>query len=130
MLKICRYCDKQYPEHDFGVAATFPNKIYRRQKCRYCYRQTKRDLIKRYRKWIEEYKQERQCKKCGVSDFRVLDFHHGGLEAKGFNVSDFRHRVGFEKLKEEIEKCSLLCANCHRVVHYEAGKKKSGMAIG
>ena len=123
MLKTCRYCHKQYPETDFVVAVTLPEKIYRRQKCRYCYRKTKRLLIDRHRKWIEEYKQYERCEKCGIADFRVLDFHHDSLEKKDFNISDFRYRAGFKKLKEEVKKCSVLCANCHRIVHYEESKK-------
>ncbi|OGL25111.1 hypothetical protein A3A68_02285 [Candidatus Saccharibacteria bacterium RIFCSPLOWO2_01_FULL_48_13] len=119
MLKRCRYCNKQYPESDFGVAATLPTKVYRRQKCRRCYRETKRLLIARQRKWIADYKQRRQCAKCGVSDFRVLDFHHNDSSGKDFNVADFRYKAGFARLKEEIGKCQLLCANCHRIVHYE-----------
>src|SRR5581483_6176192 len=121
MLKTCRYCHKQYPETDFGVAATSPNKVYRRQKCRHCYRETKRLYIARTRNWIKEYKEHGKCSKCGIADFRVLDFHHSGTD-KDFNISDFRYRAGFKKLKAEIEKCSLLCANCHRIAHYEERK--------
>lgn len=130
MLKECRYCHKQYPLSDFGVAATYPNKVYRRQKCRYCYRKTKRLLIARHRQWIESYKQERRCVKCGVADFLVLDFHHSGTDGKDFNISDFRYRAGFKKLKEEIQKCLLLCANCHRNVHYEDAKERASQISG
>jgi hypothetical protein len=119
MLKACRYCHKQYPETDFGIVLTLPDKIYRRQKCRYCYRKTKKLLIARYRRWIEEYKRQRLCERCGNADFRVLDFHHDDFGEKDFNVADFRYKVGFKKLKKEVEKCSLLCANCHRIVHYK-----------
>jgi hypothetical protein len=125
MLKTCRYCHKQYPETDFGVAATLPNKVYRRQKCRHCYRKTKKLLITRQRKWVKEYKIQKKCERCGISDFRVLDFHHSSPRKKDFNISDFRYKAGFSKLKEEVEKCSLLCANCHRIVHYEEGDKLS-----
>ena len=128
MLKLCRYCDKLYPESDFGVALTRPRKTYRRLKCKNCYRETKRLLVVRYRKWIEQYKQQRQCEICGISDFRVLDFHHGKVERKNFNISDFHRLVGFEKLKKEIKKCTLLCANCHRIEHYEVKLTKRGVA--
>lgn len=130
MLKLCRYCNNRYPEIDFGVAATTPNKVYRRQKCRYCYRETKRLLIRRHRKWLEEYKRQGKCSKCGINDFRVLDFHHGESEGKDFNISDFRYRVGFERLKREVKKCSLLCSNCHRVEHYVEIKVTGIGAVG
>lgn len=119
MLKLCKYCNKKYPEKDFGIALTLPEKVYRRNKCRYCYRNTKRALIARQRGWIKEYKSQKSCESCGISDYRVLDFHHSGTDDKDFNISDFRYKAGFSKLKEEAEKCSLLCANCHRIVHYE-----------
>lgn len=128
MLKLCRYCNQPYPENDFGVALTLPTKTYRRLKCKTCYRETKKLLVARYRKWIEEYKKHRQCEKCGESDFRVLDFHHSKLERKSFNVSDFHRLAGFEKLKKEIEKCALLCANCHRIEHYQVKLKERGVA--
>lgn len=119
MLKRCGYCDNLFPENDFGVAVTVTGKTYRRNKCRYCYRKTKKALIAKQRQWIAEYKSQRGCAKCGIDDFRVLDFHHSEDEEKNFNTSDFRYKVGFEKLRREIEKCSLLCANCHRIVHYK-----------
>ena len=128
VLKECRYCHKKYPEKDFGVAATLPDRVYRRHKCRYCYRETKRDLIRRHRAWLEQYKKQRKCESCGNSDFRVLDFHHKDLKNKDFNISDFRYRAGFKKLQEEVEKCTLLCANCHRIVHYEEGHEDRGLA--
>lgn len=124
MLKLCRYCNVRYPEKDFGVAATMPNKVYRRHKCRYCYRETKRLLVKRRRAWIEEYKRQRKCSKCGITDFRVLDFHHNGISEKDFNISDFRYKAGLERLKEEIKKCELLCANCHRISHHESNESR------
>lgn len=48
----------------------------------------------------------------------MLDFHHMG--DKKFDVANVVHgRVGLERIKEEVAKCVMLCANCHRVLHYE-----------
>lgn len=128
MLKKCLYCDKMYPEEDFGVAVTLPKKVYRRRKCRHCYRKTKKLLLKKHRRWLDDYKKRQQCTECGVVDFRVLDFHHNGTGDKDFNISEFYGRVGFDKLKQEIKKCVPLCANCHRIVHYESNKNNRGVA--
>jgi hypothetical protein len=117
-VKKCKYCRKSFPESDFGVAKTTQNKVYRRCKCRYCYRKTKNDLKEKRRGWLADYKAEKGCKSCGLSDHRVLDFHHNG--DKEFTISDFYyHQFSLKKLELEVAKCEILCANCHRIYHFE-----------
>ena len=117
-MKLCRYCNKSYPESAFGVALTTPFKVYRRHKCRDCYRAAKYKLQVSYRDFINNYKKDFGCRDCGNRDYRVLEFHHSG-EDKEFNISDraFKH-IGSVRLEKEIKKCILLCANCHRILHY------------
>lgn len=57
------------------------------------------------------------CKNCGNEDFRVLEFHHN--RDKDFVISNAAiSGFSIEKIKSEIEKCDVLCANCHRIEHY------------
>lgn len=69
--------------------------------------------------FIEAYKQERSCMDCGFlgKDFPyVLDFDHldGGISKK-FTIGSWSQSVlSIEAIKKEIEKCELVCANCHR----------------
>lgn len=54
------------------------------------------------------------CKDCGNSyPYYVMDFDHVRGEKK-FNISN-GSRNSFNKLKNEIEKCDVVCSNCHRV---------------
>lgn len=53
--------------------------------------------------------------KCGVYDVRVLQFHH--LNGKEFNVSSELWNASTERIKREIAKCDVVCANCHRKEH-------------
>lgn len=122
--KLCDYCGKTYPEDAFGVALTTPTKTYRRRKCRDCYRTTKHVLIDGYLKWINEYKEKFGCGRCGVTDSRVLDFHHKKGEDKLFTIGGFRRSVGFDRIKKEVAKCDVLCANCHRIEHDEIRKER------
>lgn len=46
------------------------------------------------------------------------DFHHLDPTIKDKKISGIM-RLDIKKLWEELEKCILLCANCHRIVHYE-----------
>jgi len=56
------------------------------------------------------------CQKCGgVFSLCVYDFHHVG--EKDSDPSYLIANRSVEKIAEEIEKCVLLCANCHRVEH-------------
>src|SRR5687768_10577066 len=116
--KQCKYCSKWYPENLFGVALTTPQKVYRRRKCCYCYRNTKQDYINRCYQWIIEYKAQRGCGNCGIKDHRVLDLHHPYHVKKEFTVAYFRRALGFARIKKEVEKCEVLCSNCHRILHW------------
>ena len=117
--KQCRYCGDDYPETHFGVAATRPHKVYRRWKCRDCYRKTKQSLINRHYEWLAGLKASRGCRRCGIKDPRVLDFHHKDKQDKLFGISALRREIGFQKLVDEIEKCEVVCSNCHRILHDE-----------
>lgn len=118
-MKQCRYCKEYYNETDFGIAKTTPSKVYRRQKCRYCYRKTKNALKSTRRQWIDDYKANIGCEICGIKDYRVLDCHHKDMSDKKFNIADFYYyQFSMEKTREEITKCMIVCANCHRILHH------------
>lgn len=63
-----------------------------------------------------------ECQKCGYDKcWRALHFHHIDPNKKEFAI--FESRPGFkkvrqwDKLKDEIDKCMLLCSNCHTELH-------------
>lgn len=56
-----------------------------------------------------------ECYDCGYNEcFRAFDIHH--LYGKDFNISG-NHSRKWSILEEELKKCILLCANCHRKRH-------------
>ena len=58
------------------------------------------------------------CVRCGFSAHpECLDFHHRDPASKTFTISKKVGDVKHETLLAEIEKCDVLCANCHRMVH-------------
>ena len=123
-MKTCKYCQKSYPETDFGVAKTTDTKVYRRQKCRYCYRTTKNILKTKRLDKINAIKAEEGCARCKIKDPRVLEFHHLDSTKKEFNIADYYYsHYSFEKLNQEIAKCIIICANCHRILHAEERNK-------
>jgi hypothetical protein len=123
-MKICDYCKKTYSDDCFGVALTTKIRVYRRRKCKYCYQKTKKQLQRKYRQWLINYKKRQKCNICGIADHRVLDFHHQ-KENKEFSLGDIlKNGYGFEIIKREVKKCTVICANCHRILHYQKNKNQ------
>ena len=61
-----------------------------------------------------------KCEICGYNKcVEALEFHHLDPNEKEFGISKTGNTYSWEKIKNEIDKCSLLCANCHREVHVE-----------
>ncbi len=83
--------------------------------------QNKKRLRKEY---VWDCKLASLCKECGEKDPRTLDFHHRDPNEKSFNLSSFASH-SIRQLKAEIEKCDVLCANCHRIHHYEERLRKN-----
>ena len=66
-----------------------------------------------------------KCTKCEYSHPAALDFHHIDPETKTNNVHTLAASGQYKKAFQEVEKCIVLCANCHRVHHYEENKLQS-----
>ena len=59
-----------------------------------------------------------KCEACGYCRCReALEFHHRNPRHKDFSISTAWARQGWAKIRAELDKCLLLCANCHREVH-------------
>lgn len=66
------------------------------------------------REYIIKYKLEKGCMDCGYNAHSdALDFDH--LGDKKFNIGEGAYSKSLDAIKEEIEKCDVVCANCHRV---------------
>jgi hypothetical protein len=132
-LKKCGKCNTEKNLSEFnknkakndGHSATCRNcmKSYTRNH----YKENKSYYINKNRKWkekvlsfLKEYKENICCEKCGENHPSTLDFHHLDTDEKEFEISRWRQKAStIKKLKKEIEKCIVLCANCHRKLHWE-----------
>ena len=58
--------------------------------------------------------------KCQICDYNrykgALELHHINKSEKSFGIGDKGYTRSWEKVKAELDKCVLLCANCHREV--------------
>jgi hypothetical protein len=71
----------------------------------------------RNKEFIREYKKKHPCVDCGETDFRVLQFDHVNGEKENA-VANLSRKASLAKVKEEIVKCEIRCANCHTRRHY------------
>lgn len=80
------------------------------------------EAVKRWRNATKERMVESlggECAICGYSDcYEALEFHHLESDKKDFGFGNLRANIkGWKTIVEELRKCVLLCANCHREVH-------------
>jgi hypothetical protein len=67
---------------------------------------------------VAEYKADKGCDLCNEDDPSALVFHHLNPDEKFINISTL-YRRKWEIIQREIDKCQVLCQNCHQRVEYE-----------
>jgi hypothetical protein len=77
--------------------------------------------VDKRRKQIRQMSIEYKGSKCAICGYdkciQVLEFHHSDPKEKDFGISAKGYTRSWNKVRDELEKCILLCANCHREVH-------------
>ena len=70
--------------------------------------------------FLFSYQAQVGCEKCGETNPIVLQFHHRPGTNKLFGVGNTSSRERkWDIILAELEKCDVLCANCHRLVHWD-----------
>src|SRR5260221_3707871 len=68
---------------------------------------------------VQNSKSQLRCVDCGERHPAALQFHHLNAEDKQFNIADaVRNGISLDRIKKEISKYIVLCANCHLIRHY------------
>lgn len=94
-------------------------------------RKKQQENSKRWKKirqeWFKNYKKNVVCNHCGESHIACIDFHHNEENSKEDTINGMVKRgLSISNLKKEIEKCTPLCSNCHRKLHY---KRAHGLVV-
>jgi hypothetical protein len=89
-----------------------------RYRCKKC---DNKETIKRFRSYKKsavEYKGGK-CSRCGYNKcLGSLDFHHSDPNQKDPDWKKMRN-WSLDKIKAELDKCELVCRNCHGEIHYD-----------
>ena len=75
------------------------------------------------RKW-NAFKETLSCVKCGAQHPAIIDFHHVIRDKDKQAVNELASRGRYAAAMEETKKCIPLCANCHRVLHWDEAQEK------
>lgn len=124
--RLCSGCQEVKPVEEFNFKYRAAG--VRHSYCRECgkrltkshYKRNKRSYLERnartYQRHRELIRQAklRPCADCGIQyPYYVMDFDHRDGATKAFTLSDVS-RATRKSLLREIEKCDVVCANCHR----------------
>jgi len=103
--------------NDDWLSLSYDQQYYRAsEKHRNSIKESSKNRRDRNRKWLDNVRSEESCRICGEARPETLDFHH--IRDKRESVAVMaKHDYSISSIAEEIEKCVILCANCHRVYH-------------
>jgi predicted transcriptional regulator len=112
--KYCPMCQTTKPVVDFY------NRRNKKGNSPYCKPCTNVQVIERQRNLKQlaiDYKGG-CCEKCGYNKYNgALEFHHLDPTQKDFTIAHLKLTSFNETIKKELDKCILVCANCHREIH-------------
>jgi hypothetical protein len=89
-----------------------------------------KESVKKYKEQWREYKATLACVKCGQNHPATFDFHHIDSSTKEDSVNRLVKYRAFKRAMEEVKKCIVLCANCHRIHHHEERENKKAKKKG
>ena len=114
--RCCPRCDKTKSTNEFyNRRGKEGASVY----CKKCVNKQTTERSQAFKKLIVDYKGG-CCERCGYNkSISALEFHHINPEEKDFILGGLKNKVLNDKIKKELNKCIMVCANCHREIHDE-----------
>lgn len=120
MHKICTKCKIEKPLDQFYKK----NKTKLHSWCKSCNAVSTIQRQRSFKRQAVEYKGGK-CIDCNlIDDPRIYDFHHEDPSVKEFTISGIANTKWNDKIEQELDKCILLCSNCHRRRHFKINEKE------
>lgn len=119
-MRKCKSCSYVGAVDTFPLAGIIEGRTYRRHLCGGCYTKQKATRRRKIAAHIADMKKSSVCEVCGFADHRALQFHHRDPKTKNFSVGN-TSMVGqsVANIVKEVDKCMILCANCHQILHHK-----------
>lgn len=113
--KICTQCKRELPLTQYYSRGN--GKL--RSECKECHSKYVKRKYQERKGAIGDVKASIGCAKCGDVRSYVLDFHHKDPSIKDANIARMTsNKNRLEDIQKEIDKCVVLCSNCHREFHH------------
>lgn len=136
-MKICSKCSTKKELTEFFVKDKLSGRLH--AQCKECYKNHRKSYYaEHYSKYGDNYRaranirriqnrkdlqqnmldflKDKACVICGQSDIRTFEFDHRNPETKSFGIAQaIRLGKKWEEILDEIAKCRILCANCHKI---------------
>lgn len=129
-MKICSKCKDEKDLCNFAWRSKSKNQLHgqcndcRRETAKKSYQKNKEKVIAAVSKRKNSYKEESFewksklfCTCCGESYRRCIEFHHLDSDKKEYDISGMMSRYPLASILQEVSKCIVVCANCHRKIH-------------
>lgn len=114
----CPVCEETKTHNEFYWRKDKLN-IKKTQECKICHGKLRKKRITNLKQYFVDYAGGK-CSMCGYNKcLSALEFHHLDSEEKEFGISQKLSYENKEKILKEMEKCILVCSNCHREIHDE-----------
>jgi hypothetical protein len=125
MDRQCKGCGLTQDVTLFAAAGNKNGVLYYRHKCVQCYSKQKGKERRSWRVQFTENKKLLKCEHCNNSDYRVLEFHHLNPDEKEYDIGRMvTKKFSVQRIENEMKKCIVLCANCHKIEHYRLRELK------
>lgn len=135
-MKTCTKCSEIKLESDYFVRDKSTGRLH--AQCKVCYKEHRKSYsAKHYREYGDAYREraklrrarirralqnqlidymkDKSCSVCNEADIRVLEFDHLDRRTKFFSIARaITDGLEWSKILDEMEKCQVLCANCHK----------------
>lgn len=123
--KLCSTCSETKSVFDFyksnqRAGARTKTAGFIQSRCKSCQARDRDFYKKRNQAFVQKEKSRSGCVECGYNKNPVaLDYHHVNENDKRFSLASVKAAgCSIQDLIDEIAKCIVLCANCHRIKHY------------
>lgn len=79
------------------------------------------------KEWLDSLKIK--CSRCPETHVACLEFHHRDPREKDFLLSIGVAKYSLKKLRVEVDKCEIICSNCHRKLHWDEKQARKGREL-
>ena len=115
--KLCNACKQQVSIDQFYCGSD--GRLFSR--CIQCESTRKHNAVINFKLLCMQYLDTDKCELCGYDQcLAAIDFHHIDPKGKDFPLGKYHYRYELtDAIQLELDKCMVVCSNCHREIHYK-----------